>query len=209
MFRDPTDYSPHQGNATDPNEITYHRDGPYADPHPAINVKVWAIPGGFNATDAALEGIEDDVVDAAWDNVTQSFWDGASQIARDHHYTDVRPEGRSSGWLVPYYGGFVYPDMADPAERARFVAFRAEIVTMLADVPAMLHAEAEALAEMGEIVDNESEPCADCPGWYLTHNAHPGNPWGPFATRTEAEALHADLIKSFSDDYQITQGAAQ
>lgn len=157
-YTDNTDYSGNYQNATDPDEITYHRDGP-GDAHPAINVKIWAIPGGQSAVDAALGGFADDDASMAWDNVVESFWDGADLIAVNHGYTGVESEGRSGGWLVPLYDlsdphEIRYPDMADPSERARFAAFRADILDMLADVPAMLHAEAAALAAMGEEDDS-------------------------------------------------------
>lgn len=30
--------------------------------------------------------------------------------------------------------------------------------------------------------------------WYVVHRAHPGNPWGPFATRADAMRLRDQLL---------------
>ena len=48
--------------ATEPIEITFHADNPYATAHPAIRVKLWDIPG------ARSTGMRPESVDAVLDS---------------------------------------------------------------------------------------------------------------------------------------------
>ena len=145
---------------TEPVEITFHADNPCATAHPAIRVKLWDIPGARStglrpeSVDTVLDSFPD-VSEAdqqyAWGLAVESWRQTAKEIAIGCHYDDVTSEGRSGGWCLPVYrherGYIVYPDCeSDARERERFVTFRNEIMDLLADFPAMLRAELEALA---------------------------------------------------------------
>ena len=145
---------------TEPVEITFHADNPYATAHPAIRVKLWDIPGARStamrpeSVDTVLDSFLD-VSEAdrqyAWDLAVKLWWVAAEEIATERGYDNVTSEGRSGGWCLPVYrherGYIVYPDCEhDARERERFVAFRAAINDLLTDFPAMLQAELEALA---------------------------------------------------------------
>src|ERR1051326_143313 len=78
-------------------EIQFHSDGyGQADAHPAINVKVYSRwPEVAGATDAQRE--------IAYDATVEQWWQRAQEIAHEHGYSGVFSEGRSSGWLLPFY----------------------------------------------------------------------------------------------------------
>ena len=122
-------------------EIQFHRED-WRDSHPAINVKYRG--------DAPSE--------YAWDATVEQFWFHATTIAHEHGYSGVFSEGRSSGWLVPFYqyagnklqkfsqwpgqgpdyGYPTYPDVNDSKERKRFIRFQKDILELLDSVPQML-----------------------------------------------------------------------
>lgn len=128
-------------------EITFHADNGQA--HPAINVKVREWP--------LVEGLDESVAERAYDAPVETFWRDAQSIAHLHGYTGVFSEGRSGGWLVPYYryingklqqwedspgqgpdkGYPTYPDVNELTERKRFVRFREEILDLLYAMPGL------------------------------------------------------------------------
>lgn len=125
-------------------EISFHSDSSAGEAHAAVNVKVYNLPE-VNASDEDRE--------RAYESVVYDFWQQATLIAQNHGYTDVFGEGRSDGWLVPFYqfkdgklqqfaqwpgqgpqhGYPTYPDMNERKERERFVRFRADIIELLED----------------------------------------------------------------------------
>ena len=129
-------------------EIELHGD--YAlDRHMAINVKYrgpWPTQPA-DCDDARWEY----VCSQAFDRACEDFWLDAEVIAQEHGYTDVFSEGRSGGWLVPYWqsrpvgmrymgqGGKLgyprYPDPENLADRVQFLAFQTDILDRLSAVP--------------------------------------------------------------------------
>jgi hypothetical protein len=143
-------------------EIQFHSDNATGtDAHPAINVKY---RGSYNP--ATYDNLTDGQREGVWNNCVESFWEQAGTIAHEHGYSGVFSEGRSGGWLVPYYqyadgklslkyvgqgpalGYPSYPDVEDRTERQRFVRFRKDITRLLASVPDMLKSEADFIREV-------------------------------------------------------------
>lgn len=143
--------------------IDYHSDGFGRDAHAAINVKV------YKRID--LPEAHEPFGEAAWESCAVTFWEDATELAHERGYSCVFSEGRSGGWLVPFYqtlgdgrstfmrwpgqGGGMgyprYPDVDDIGERSRFRAFERRIQAMLDDVPASVQAEAAYLAEQADV----------------------------------------------------------
>ncbi len=133
--------------------IAFHADG-MGDAHPAINVKVQSLP--------VLE-VSEQNAEIAYEITKETFWHAAQSIAHQHGYSGVFSEGRSGGWLLPFYqyrngklwqpmewdgqgpdkGYPSYPDVTDAQERKRFAKFRADILELLADVPNQYRLNAE------------------------------------------------------------------
>jgi len=135
--------------------IAFHSDSASfdaKDAHPAINVKYH---GAFP------DGGTDEQRTAVWESVVEDFWALATVLAHGRGYSGVFSEGRSGGWLVPFYqfkdgklGKFNqwpgqgpqygypnYPDVFKTSERNRFLAFQRDIKTLLLTVPDMLSVE--------------------------------------------------------------------
>lgn len=125
--------------------------------HLAVNVKYYG----------AYPDAPDGVVQAAWEQCCETFWDDAREIAREHGYDNVFSEGRSGGWLVPFYqasarrsrywqgqgGALGYPRYPDPeslTDRVKFAAFRADIEARMRHVPECL---AETAADIQRTAD--------------------------------------------------------
>lgn len=141
-------------------DIEFHSDnGPQ---HAAINVKYY---GRWPECD----DLSPDDTQGIWERVCEQFWDKATDIAHTHGYSSVFSEGRSSGWLVPFYqtlgdgrkqfhnwpgqgprhGYPQYPDVTnDKAEDRRFRAFRFDIEQLLAGVLEAIKSEIEFLREL-------------------------------------------------------------
>ena len=139
--------------------IEYHSDGMGRERHAAINVKVHARIDLPEAHERHAE--------QAWESCVAMFWEDATELAHERGYSCVFSEGRSGGWLVPFYqtlgdgrdkfrswpgqGGNMgfpaYPDVDEIGERSRFRAFQREIDAMLEAVPSEVAAEAQWLQE--------------------------------------------------------------
>lgn len=138
--------------------IETHSDNAFGERHAAINVKVHA---RINIPDECAE-----YADAAWESVREQWWDDALECARESGYDYIFSEGRSDGWLIPFYqptaraqrlyswpgqGGNLgyprYPDMDQIGERARFRAFQRKIERMIEGVPERVRDEARAMYE--------------------------------------------------------------
>ncbi len=139
--------------------IEYHSEGKGRDGHAAINVKVQAR--------IDLPDEHERHAEQAWESCVRTFWEDATELAHERGYSCVFSEGRSGGWLVPFYqtlgdgrqqfmtwpgqGGDMgyprYPDVDDIGERSRFRAFQRRIRAMLDEVPANVKAEAAYIAD--------------------------------------------------------------
>ena len=75
--------------------IEYHADRMGGTRHAAINVKIYA---RINLPD----GLED-LGEAAWESVRERFWEDAIELAHERGYSCAFAEGRSGGWMVPFY----------------------------------------------------------------------------------------------------------
>ena len=75
--------------------IDYHSDGMGRGQHAAICVKVYA------TIDVAPD--HEPFAESAWETVQLTFWGEAACVAHEYGYSGVFSEGRSGGWLVPYY----------------------------------------------------------------------------------------------------------
>jgi len=135
--------------------IEYHSDNMFAEKHPAINVKYYGLlpRGNENEDDAYYTYIA----------TQQSWWARATEIAHTYGYTGVLSEGRSSGWLLPYYQGDnkwdewpgqgptlgypSYPNMDDPKENERFRKFQKEILDLMKQVPTIYQQELRRISE--------------------------------------------------------------
>ncbi len=135
-------------------EIEFHADGMCRGGNPAINVKVYHFPD----IDAP-----DDVLEHAWESVREGFWEEAIEVAHERGYSCVFSEGRSGGWMLPFYqtladgrtqfhswpgqGGDMgyprYPDVSQIGERSRFLAFQRRIQAMLDSIPDRLREEVQ------------------------------------------------------------------
>lgn len=143
------------------DEIQFHSDGMGREGHPAINVKVYApVPSDLLDT-------PDDVYERAWESVHKGFWEEATELAHERGYSGLFSEGRSGGWMLPFYqrtadgrtrfhnwpgqGGELgyphYPDVSNIGERSRFLAFQRRIQAMLDSVPDRLREEVKFLSE--------------------------------------------------------------
>jgi len=127
-------------------DIELHSDGCGREGHPAINVKWYGRWPESDLDPETLQGI--------WQTVVEVFWEQATETAHLHGYSGVFSEGRSGGWLVPYFqggkkffhwpgqGGNLgypsYPDVEDKTESKRFREFRFDIEQLLAAVPSMI-----------------------------------------------------------------------
>ena len=125
------------------------------DGHAAINVRHYGSP--------ELPEEDEPFGEQAYENVRSSWWTDATEMAHERGYSCVFQEGRSGGWLVPFYqsgqpfyrwpgqGGALgypfYPNMDEIGERSRFRAYQRRIVAMLKDVQANIQAEATFLRE--------------------------------------------------------------
>ena len=138
--------------------IEYHSAGMGQERHAAINVKVY---GPVNVD----KGYEE-MAEAAWESCQERFWEEAKDLAHERGYSCVFSEGRSGGWLVPFYqtlgdgrskfhswpgqGGHLgypsYPDIDEVGERARFRAFQREIEQLLKGIPEQVRDEAAFLS---------------------------------------------------------------
>ena len=123
-------------------EIEFHSDRMFSEGHPAVNVKRYRLP----SIDA-----DDDTLEHAFEQTREAFWEEATEIAHERGYSGLFSEGRSGGWMVPFYqktakgkdkfhnwpgqGGDLgyprYPDVSQIGERSRFLAFQRRIQTML------------------------------------------------------------------------------
>ena len=142
-------------------EIEFHSDNMMGtNAHPAINVKVQTFP-------ADLYDAPEDVRERAWESVREGFWEEATELAHERGYSGLFSEGRSGGWMLPFYqrtaegktrfynwpgqGGALgyprYPDVSDIGERSRFLAFQRRIQAMLDAVPDRLRDEVAFLLE--------------------------------------------------------------
>jgi len=154
-------------NEYDGIETHYERgDGRKA----AINIKDYTHPprGWYD--------LEPQLADTLYEQVREEWHEQAREIVRARGYDFYFCEGRSGGWLVPFYqpaaratrayswpgqgpslGYPRYPDMDSIGERSRFRALQREIKALLEAVPAMLadrlemHREDEAEEEMARI----------------------------------------------------------
>jgi hypothetical protein len=125
------------------------------DDKPAINVKY---------RDNINHNAPEEKAVVAWDMMVEQWWEDAENIAHELGYSGVFSEGRSSGWLVPYYqyhngklyqgpntgqgpekGYPQYPDVSDSKERARFVRLHERIAELMANVPTMFRENLESL----------------------------------------------------------------
>lgn len=122
---------------TDP--IAFHAEQPAAQAHPAINVKVRRALETSDIPEAEAEAIHEGCVEA--------FWERATEIAHEHGYAGVFSEGRTGGWLLPFYQGGQkfhqwpgqgpelgypsYPDVSEREEERRFRKFRTAINALL------------------------------------------------------------------------------
>lgn len=115
--------------------------------HAAINVKYRS--SLYDAT------VPEHIAKRAYDATVQEWWGLANEHAQALGYSGVFSEGRSGGWLVPYYQyrngklyqgaydgqgpdkGFpVYPDVVkDAKERARFKRLQAKVAELMREVP--------------------------------------------------------------------------
>ena len=153
----------HTDNSRTLASVDFHSDGLGRDVHPAINVKHYR--GYQRCPDDIPERVWDRLGESAWQSCVDRFWESAEEIARERGYTGVFSEGRSGGWLVPYYqsrssahyqgmnfrdgnrwaGPIRYPDIerdrCDIGELSRFTAFRRRIQALLDDVPYQLEQE--------------------------------------------------------------------
>lgn len=77
--------------------IDLHSDRMYDDCHAAINVKLYL--GRLLVLPEHLECFGA----RAWDSVREMFWERATDLAHERGYSNVFAEGRSGGWLVPFY----------------------------------------------------------------------------------------------------------
>lgn len=77
--------------------IDLHADSMGDDPHAAINVKLYG--GSFGVLPSRLEPLGE----MAYESVQWQFWRQATDLAHESGYSDVFAEGRSGGWLVPFY----------------------------------------------------------------------------------------------------------
>jgi hypothetical protein len=153
-------------------EISFHYDTG-SEAHPAINVKVH---GSLcrRVQDVDVPSCIDS--EHAWDIMVEQWWRDATIIAHEFGYSGVFAEGRSGGWLVPFYQsvngklqkfGFpypewsgqggdrgypYYPDMEDKKERRRFVKFREKIEELLNQVPELYK---ESIDRMVQVLDDE------------------------------------------------------
>lgn len=133
-----------------------------SDPHMAINVKYY---GG-------VPTIDEQLAEAVWDIVSMQFWERANEIAfHDFGYSGVFSEGRSGGWMVPFYqsgvksgitwpgqGGHLgypsFPAFDDPDEVEKFLKFAEAIGGLMSEVPELLEAE----VQWSEQFANDEEP---------------------------------------------------
>lgn len=74
--------------------IEYHSDRMMGDRHAAINVKV------YTSIDV---GDYPEFASSAWDAVRAGFWEEATSLAHERGYSGLFSEGRSGGWMVPFY----------------------------------------------------------------------------------------------------------
>lgn len=127
-------------------EINLHSDTS-ANPHPAVKVKLGRLPDGGTQEQR----------DAAYKRMEEEFWNMlAPELAHARGYSGVFAEGRSNGWVVPFYqtthagvkefggtkkphpgqggdhGQPTYPDVSKIGERNRFLAFQRDIQKLLA-----------------------------------------------------------------------------
>ena len=76
-------------------QIEFHSDTMYEPQHAAINVKVYVSLYNPDVPDTIREG--------AFESVQRDWWERATEVAHTHGYSSVFAEGRSDGWLVPFY----------------------------------------------------------------------------------------------------------
>ena len=146
-------------------QIELHSDNMLStDAHPAINVKVQSFPSD-------LYEAPEDVRERAWESVREGFWEEATELAHERGYSGLFSEGRSGGWMLPFYqrtadgrtkfynwpgqGGALgyprYPDVTQIGERSRFLAFQRRVQAMLDSVPDRLRDQVKyELDEIGE-----------------------------------------------------------
>jgi hypothetical protein len=154
--------TPRKGRTKQATEIQFHSDSATgSNAHPAINVKY------YGSYDSTYDDLTPDQTQQVWDSCVESFWEQAQEIAHEHGYSGVFSEGRSGGWLVPYFqltadgkdkfynwpgqGGKLgypqFPDVEIKANRTRFIRFQKAIRKMLDYVPEMLASEARFIKE--------------------------------------------------------------
>lgn len=76
--------------------IDLHSDRMYGPAsHAAINVKVYA--------SVNLPEHLEPFAQSAWQSVQEQFWQDAKERAHERGYSNVFAEGRSGGWMVPFY----------------------------------------------------------------------------------------------------------
>ncbi len=139
--------------------IEYHSDGFGREGHAAINVKVHAR--------IDLPEAHEQYAQQAWESCAVMFWEEATELAHERGYSCLFSQGRSGGWMVPFYqtlgdgrskfmtwpgqggehGYPRYPDVDNIGERSRFRAFQRRIEAMLVAVPANVKAEAAYMAD--------------------------------------------------------------
>jgi hypothetical protein len=146
-------------------DVEYHSDGYGRESHPAINVKYQGRYRWASQPDDLSEREWNQITEWAWESACETFWNDATEIAHEREYSGVFSEGRSGGWLIPFYQGYPakrmsrwqgqggnlgyprYPQLVDDdgrvdvGELQRFLALQRRVKALLDDVDEYLKDE--------------------------------------------------------------------